>query len=517
MIVDGMARRRQHRRDWFRGDGHRVRRGRARHHFTSRKRRSPTSSRRSSAKEITTVDVVNLYLARIKAYNGTCVNQPEGLLGSDYDDSARRPAERARHAEPAARHAEGVGLRRPQGAQHDGSRRTTIRRCRTRWRWRPQQDRKFAETGKLVGPLHGVVMAIKDWYDTFDMRTTAGADVLFANDRPPHDATFVSGCARRARSSWPRRTSASTAAAQRVRRHRLQSLRHRAHAGRLERRERRVGVRQSRDLLDRRGDRHLDPHSRALHERRRAGADAGAGQPRRHDRRRHQHARRADLPHRRGRGARPDGDRGLRPEGSADGLQLGRTPAQPYETLRARPSGSTASASASCASSWTRRLFTKTDEETIDIVEPRASRICARLARRSSIQGRKARSSSRASTSTRPQTLDQLFTRQVPELFPVDAQGKPTSDHTAHARGPGEGSVADARRGQDPRLWPGGGGGRRPLHAGALRPASAATRRSRPARDMSTKVRAITDPQFLAVTRRAAGRAAAAGRRSGRS
>ena len=33
------------------------------------------------AKQITTVDVVNLYLARIKAYNGTCVSMPEGLLG----------------------------------------------------------------------------------------------------------------------------------------------------------------------------------------------------------------------------------------------------------------------------------------------------------------------------------------------------------------------------------------------------------------------------------------------------
>jgi Asp-tRNA(Asn)/Glu-tRNA(Gln) amidotransferase A subunit family amidase len=32
---------------------------------------------------------------------------------------------------------------------------------------------------------------VKDWYDTFDMRTTAGLDVGFANDRPPRDATFV--------------------------------------------------------------------------------------------------------------------------------------------------------------------------------------------------------------------------------------------------------------------------------------------------------------------------------------
>ncbi len=54
-----------------------------------------------------------------------------------------------------------------------------------------QQDQSFKSTGKLVGPLHGIVFAVKDWYDTFDMRTTAGADVAYANDRPPHDATFV--------------------------------------------------------------------------------------------------------------------------------------------------------------------------------------------------------------------------------------------------------------------------------------------------------------------------------------
>ena len=52
-------------------------------------------------------------------------------------------------------------------------------------------DRQFASTGKLVGPLHGVVISIKDQYDTFDMRTTSGADAPYANDRPPDDATFA--------------------------------------------------------------------------------------------------------------------------------------------------------------------------------------------------------------------------------------------------------------------------------------------------------------------------------------
>jgi len=54
-----------------------------------------------------------------------------------------------------------------------------------------KQDAYFTSTGKLIGPLHGVVFSIKDQYDTFDMRTTAGMDAAYANDRPPRDATFV--------------------------------------------------------------------------------------------------------------------------------------------------------------------------------------------------------------------------------------------------------------------------------------------------------------------------------------
>ena len=53
------------------------------------------------------------------------------------------------------------------------------------------QDAFFASNGRLIGPLHGVVMGIKDQYDTFDMRTTSGADAFYADDRPPRDATFV--------------------------------------------------------------------------------------------------------------------------------------------------------------------------------------------------------------------------------------------------------------------------------------------------------------------------------------
>src|SRR5205085_2292332 len=53
------------------------------------------------------------------------------------------------------------------------------------------QDEYFARTGNFVGPLHGIPFAVKDNFDTVDMRTTAGAAADYANDKPPRDATMV--------------------------------------------------------------------------------------------------------------------------------------------------------------------------------------------------------------------------------------------------------------------------------------------------------------------------------------
>ncbi len=110
-------------------------------------------------------------------------------------------------------------------------------------------DAEFAKTGKLVGPLHGVVIAIKDQYDTFDMRTTSGADAAYANDRPPHDATFITRLREAGAIILAKANMGEYAAGlpQLVRRHHRQSLRHHARAGRFERR-----------LGDRRHDQHGD-------------------------------------------------------------------------------------------------------------------------------------------------------------------------------------------------------------------------------------------------------------------
>jgi Asp-tRNA(Asn)/Glu-tRNA(Gln) amidotransferase A subunit family amidase len=142
------------------------------------------------ARQVTTVDVVKLYLARIKAYNGTCVNQPEGLLGpiSTIAHAGQLNALGTLNLRPATRKAWGFDDHKARtmtdAADADPAMPDALELA-------AEQDREFARTGKLVGPLQGVVVAIKEWYDTFDMRSTGGADIAYANDRPPRDTTVV--------------------------------------------------------------------------------------------------------------------------------------------------------------------------------------------------------------------------------------------------------------------------------------------------------------------------------------
>ncbi len=142
------------------------------------------------AKRTTTAGVVEQYLRRIKAYNGTCVNEPQGILGPVTTIAHARQinALSTLNLRPAARERWGFDARK---ARSMTDRTDTAPDMPDALETAAAEDRAFARTGMLVGPLHGVVIAIKDQYDTKDMRTTSGGDAQYANDRPPDDATFV--------------------------------------------------------------------------------------------------------------------------------------------------------------------------------------------------------------------------------------------------------------------------------------------------------------------------------------
>ena len=143
------------------------------------------------AKEVTTVEVVQRYLARIKAYNGTCVKQPNGILGAGVETiphAGQINALSTLNLRPATRTEWGFDERKARSmtdADDDDPGMPDALEVAA------QQDAELARTGKLVGPLHGVTLALKDQYDTFDMRSTSGADAFYADDRAPDDATFV--------------------------------------------------------------------------------------------------------------------------------------------------------------------------------------------------------------------------------------------------------------------------------------------------------------------------------------
>ena len=141
-------------------------------------------------REITATDVVTMYLERIRAYNGTCVDQPEGVLGpvTMIPDAGKVNALMTLNLRPGSRIAWGFDERKARSMTDAVDDHPDMPDA---LETAAALDEAFARGGKLVGPLHGVVMAIKDQFDTFDMRTTSGADAFWANDRPPDDSAVV--------------------------------------------------------------------------------------------------------------------------------------------------------------------------------------------------------------------------------------------------------------------------------------------------------------------------------------
>jgi Asp-tRNA(Asn)/Glu-tRNA(Gln) amidotransferase A subunit family amidase len=145
------------------------------------------------AKGLTATELVNRYLERIRAYNGVCVSgDVDAATGLQLGDITPIPNAGQLNAFITLNLKEDkrtkLGfpdkLKRTHTGRDDAKYPDALDRARL-------LDRYFARTGKFAGPLHGIPIAIKDNYDTFDMRTTAAAAAEFADDRPPDDATMV--------------------------------------------------------------------------------------------------------------------------------------------------------------------------------------------------------------------------------------------------------------------------------------------------------------------------------------
>src|SRR5437667_2372191 len=135
------------------------------------------------ARQLTATQLVNLYLTRIEAYNGPCVTGAvDPATGYLLGDIA--PVEKAGKLGALIT----LNLRgkrsKTDPVDADPNMPDALEVAKA-------LDAEFARTGTLKGPLHGIPFAIKDQFDTFDMRSTSGAAANYANDRPPADAAIV--------------------------------------------------------------------------------------------------------------------------------------------------------------------------------------------------------------------------------------------------------------------------------------------------------------------------------------
>ena len=397
------------------------------------------------SKTLTSTELVKLYLARIKAYNGTCVAEPEGILGpiKTIPNAGQINALQTLNLRPAVRKEWGFDDRKARSMTDDADSDPAMPDA---LEVAAELDRKFAETGKLVGPLHGVVMAVKDQYDTFDMRSTSGADAFYANDRPPDDATFVArlreaGAIILAKSNLgeyasgiPRSSfggtfcnpydterspsgsssgSGSSVGANLVTcaiaEETGSSIRGPARANSN------VGIAPTEELVSRDGMIQAGINTRVGPICRNVEDTAKVLQV----------------------------IAGYDPKDELTVFGMGRMPAQRYETF-ARQTRLDGMRIGVVREYMDKALFTKMDEQTIDLVS-RAAEDMKALGAEIVDPGEGGALFGECLKKYNPQMHNAIFTRQFPDLFPVDKAGKPTGDHLATL-------VAMA---EDPSLVPG--------------------------------------------------------------
>jgi Asp-tRNA(Asn)/Glu-tRNA(Gln) amidotransferase A subunit family amidase len=274
-------------------------------------------------------------------------------------------------------------------------------------------------------------MAIKDQYDTFDMRTTSGADVDYANDRPPEDSTFVTRLREAGaiilaksnlgeyasgipRSSFggtfcnpydtersPRGSSSGSGSAVganlvtcAIAEESGSSIRGPASAASS------VGIAATEELVSRKGmvqigiNTRVGPICRTV-------ADAAKVL---------------------------DAIAGYDPRDELTVFTLGRMPDKPYASF-AQPGRLDGLRIGVVREYMRKSLFTKADEETIDIVS-RGTEDLRKLGATVVDPGPEGELFTACLRRIGPQSENKLFTKKYPALFPVDAGGKPTSDHS---------------------------------------------------------------------------------------
>lgn len=381
--------------------------------------------------ELSTTSLVQLYLKRIKAYNGRCVAEPQGILGpiTTIPHAGQINALSTLNLRPKARKRWGFDARKARSLTDNQDADPAMPDA---LETAAALDAAFARTGKLVGPLHGVVIAIKDQYDTFDMRTTSGADAFYANDRPPKDSVFITRLREAGaiiiaksnlgeyasavpRSSFggtfcnpydtertPRGSSSGSGSAVganlvtcAIAEETGSSIRGPASAASA------VGIAGTQELVPRTGmiqigiNTRVGPICRTVE-------DA---------------ARVLDV------------IAGYHPSDELTAFSLGRTPSQPYASYAA-PKRLDGLRIGVVREYMNKALFTKADEQTIDIVGSAAQDLKA-LGATIVDPGPDGDLFTACFAKYLPAVQGKQFTRRFPELFPVEADGKPKGDHLA--------------------------------------------------------------------------------------